>query len=298
MFQIKNTFKYVLLWVLVSLLQACSPPDVFVQEQQFFDKKVKNSPDIDVHYLKLQGAQLKYVSAGSRNRPAVVYIHGTPGGWSNGARYLMDEKLQARSLVVSLDRPGWGESQLADGRVEASFSGQNRVLQPLFEQLKKDNNNHGIILVGHSLGASIAPYIAMHNPELISGLILLAGSLDPKLGSPRWYNWAANMGFVSWFLREDLRRANDEIMGLQSQLAGMRNEWPHVTMPVTVIQGLRDKLVSPGNADFAEQVLVNADLKVIRIVGANHFIPWEQRELVTKEIHLMLNKIDKYAFKK
>lgn len=298
MFQIKKTFKYVVVLALVSLLQACSPPDVFVQEQQFFDQQVKNNSEIDVNYLELQGAKVKYVSAGSRNRPAVVYIHGTPGGWDNGARYLMDEKLRARSLVVSLDRPGWGGSQLPDDRVEASFSGQNRLLQPLFEQLDKDNNHQGIILVGHSLGASIAPYIAMQNPELVSGLILLAGSLDPKLGSPRWYNWAASMGVVSWFLGADMRRANDEIMQLHSQLTVMRNEWSNIAMPVTVIQGMRDKLVSPDNADFAEQVLLNADLKVIRIADANHFIPWEQRELVTNEIHLMLDKIDKLAFKK
>ncbi|MEH6358765.1 MAG: alpha/beta hydrolase [Pseudomonadales bacterium] len=293
MFQISNAFKCVALLVLISLLQACSPPDVFVQEQQFFDEEVKNNPSIDVRYFELQGVKLKYVIAGARNAPAVVYIHGTPGGWDNGARYLMDEKLGARSRVVSLDRPGWGGSQLPDDGVEASFFGQNRLLQPLFEQLDQDNNHHGIILVGHSLGASIAPYIAMQNPELISGLILLAGSLDPELGSPRWYNWAASMGVVSWFLGADMRRANDEIMQLHSQLTDMRNEWSHITMPVTVIQGMRDKLVSPDNANFAEQVLINADLKVIRIVGANHFIPWEQRELVTKEINLMLDKIDK-----
>lgn len=290
---INIVFKLVIVLVLSVVLLACSQADIFIQEKQFFDQHVKNNPSIETRYLELGDLKLKYVSAGASDAPVVVYIHGTPGGWDNGARYLMDEKLRERARVVSLDRPGWGESLLPEGRVEASFSGQNKFLQPLFEQLNRDNHHRGIILVGHSLGASIAPYIAIQNPELISGLILIAGSLNPELGRPRWYNWAASMGVVSWFLGADMQRANDEIMQLRRQLEGMSDGWSDIKMPVTVIHGMQDKLVFPENADFAEQVLVNADLTVIRIADANHFIPWEKRDLVVKEIQLMLDKIEK-----
>jgi len=289
-YQIKAIVQTVVVMALVILLLSCSKPDIFALEQQFFDQQVVNNSALETHYLKRDGFELKYVSSGMSDAAAVVYIHGTPGGWDNGARYLLDEQLQKRALIVSLDRPGWGGSQLSDGAVEASFDDQNKLLKPLLTRLDRENNHRGIVLVGHSLGASLAPYIARQNPELISGLILLAGSLDPELGRPRWYNWAASMGVVSWFLGVDMRRANDEIMLLHRQLEGMRSEWRHIKIPVTVIHGMRDKLVFPENADFAEQVLVNADLKVIRLPDANHFIPWENRDLVVREILQMLEK--------
>jgi len=190
-----------------------------------------------------------------------------------------------------LDRPGWGGSILSGGGGVANFEQQNRLLRPLFERINAENKGQGIMLVGHSLGASLAAYLAMQNPELISGLILLAGSLDPQLGKPRWYNFAASMGVVSWFLGEDMQKANEEIMLLQEQLENMRRGWAKLRIPVAVIQGLRDKLVYPENADFSEKVLISADLKVVRLATAGHFIPWQNHERVNREIHLMLKNM-------
>jgi len=291
----KVEFQKKYLWmvgpVLLLSLQACSKPDIFVEEERFFEAEVKDSAVIQERYLRQGDFRLKYVSAGSRSGPVVVYLHGTPGGWDNGARYLLDSGLQKVARIVSLDRPGWGGSSFNGGEELGSFAVQNGLMRPLFEMLHQENDGQGIILVGHSLGASLAPYLAMKNSDIISGLILLAGSLDPALGKPRWYNRAASIGVVSWFLGSEMKKANREIMKLHIQLGGMRSGWPDITMPVTVVQGLRDKLVYPENSNFAEKVLVNADLKVIRLERENHFIPWENRELVTQEIHLMLEKI-------
>jgi len=283
--------RIIVFMVLAAFLQACSKPDLFVEEERFFEAEVKGNAALQESYLQQGGFRLRYVSAGSHSGPTIVYLHGTPGGWDNGARYLTDTGLQAVARIVSLDRPGWGGSVLkADDELDG-FAEQNRLLKPLIEMLHQENNGRSIILVGHSLGASLAPYLAMKNPELISGLILLAGSLEPQLGKPRWYNWAASMGVVSWFLGPDMQKANREIMRLEAQLEAMRSGWADITIPVTVVQGLRDKLVHPENADFAEQALINADLRVIRLANANHFIPWENRQLITREIHRMLEKI-------
>jgi len=292
MFQEKCLPVRVLVFVMLAVfIQACSKPDIFVEEERFIEAEVKGNAALHKGHLQQGDFSLKYVSAGSRSGPVIVYLHGTPGGWGNGVRYLTDTGLQAVAQVVSLDRPGWGGSILNADNELGSFAQQNRLLKPLIEKLHRENNGKGVILVGHSLGASLAPYLVMENPELISGLVLLAGSLDPALGKPRWYNWAASMGVVSWFLGSDMQKANREIMRLEAQLEVMRSGWADITIPVTVVQGLRDKLVSPGNADFAEQVLINADLTIIRLATANHFIPWENRELVIREIHLMLEKL-------
>ena len=66
--------------------------------------------------------------------------------------------------------------------------------------------------------------------------------------------------------------------------------WSKITMPVTVIQGEDDKLVPAGNADFAQKVLVNAPLEIVRVPGLNHFVPWNRPDLIETAImeHLSL----------
>lgn len=283
-------YKYCLL-LLATVLVACSRPNIFVQEQQYFDQQVIGHAAIDVLKIEQQDFSLQYARSGNAKAPAIVYIHGAPGGWDNGARYLMDMELQKVAHIVSVDRPGWGGSKANDTRAQIGFSSQARMLKPLLESIKTQNDGRPVILLGHSLGASLSPYIAMEYPELVDGMVLLAGSLDPKLGKPRWYNLAASMGVVSWFLSAEMRQANREIMPLHEQLESMRNGWQALDIPVTVIHGSKDKLVFPENADFAEQVLVNADLKVLRVSGAGHFLPWENRPLIKHELLEMLEKV-------
>lgn len=279
------------LLLLLLTLTGCSMPEVFVQEQKYFDEQVTGNQIVDVLKKEQEGFALQFARSGNVSAPAIVYIHGTPGGWDNGARYLMDQDLRKVAQVISVDRPGWGGSQAEDSHSVVDFATQARLLKPLFEEIKKESQGQDIILLGHSLGASLSPYIAMQYPELIDGMVLLAGSLDPQLGKPRWYNRAANMGVVAWFLSPQMRQANREIMPLHDQLESMRDAWAEVQMPVTIIHGLKDRLVFPKNTDFAEQVLVNAALKVVRIPDAGHFIPWENRPLVKRELLLMLGNL-------
>jgi len=283
--------------ILVSLscavcLCACSAPDIFIEETRYYEQQVKGHPDLKFVPIQEKDFQLNAISTGEVGRPVVVFIHGTPGDWRSASRYLMDVQLQGKAKLVAIDRPGWGDSKMIGGRVDSSFSEQARLIQPLLQQLKQDNKATGVILVGHSLGASLAPKIALNYPELVDGLILIAGSLDPKLGKPRWYNRVASIGLVSWFLNSDLRKANQEILPLQRELEEMLPRWREINIPVTVIQGMRDELVYPANVDFAEKVLINANLHLVRLEEAGHFIPWENREPVHAAIMDMLDKIE------
>lgn len=280
------------LLLLLTILTACSRPETLVQEQLYFDEQVVGHRAVEVLKIRRQGFALQYARSGNVKAPAIVYIHGTPGGWDNGARYLMDKELQKVAHMVSVDRPGWGGSRPVDGQSSFDFAEQARILKPLLEALKEQNEGKGIILLGHSLGASLSPFIAMQYPELVDGMVLLAGSLDPKLGKPRWYNLAASMGVVSWFLNAEMRKANREIMPLHAQLESMHGGWKALDIPVTVIQGGKDKLVFPENADFAEQALINADLKIMRLPHAGHFLPWEERPIIKRELLLMLGKLN------
>ena len=91
-------------------------------------------------------------------------------------------------------------------------------------------------------------------------------------------------------LPDGLVVANREIRALKPELNQMLPLWPNITQRVTVIQGEKDDLVPPENADFAERMLTRASsVRVVRIPEMNHFIPWTQYRVVKAELMKHLN---------
>ncbi|MGI9286527.1 MAG: alpha/beta fold hydrolase [Pseudomonadales bacterium] len=273
-------------------LQACFMPKIFEQEAEYFDAQVRDNTAITYDYIEQSNFKLFFASAGALNKPVVVFIHGTPGSWRAGARYLTEPALLERARVVVLDRPGWGESKLSNTDVEHSFQKQAAMIAPLLKNLRQESGNQGIVLIGHSLGASLAPRIAMDYPEEVNAMLLLAGSLDPKLGSPRWYNRAASLAVVNWAIGSGMRRANAEIMALRTQLDAMSGCWDALRIPITVMQGQKDTLVSPHNIRFAARVMPSAKLKIIDLEEASHFLPWENRPRVVAETLELIDQLE------
>jgi pimeloyl-ACP methyl ester carboxylesterase len=144
-------------------------------------------------------------------------------------------------------------------------------------------------ILGHSLGASIAPKIAMKAPNDVDSLLLLAGSLNPKLGNPRWYNWAASTWAVSSLIGESMKHSNREIMGLRKQLRIMDAELKQTYLDTNllIIQGRKDKLVSPKNPSYVvEQWQSNLNsIEVIELADEGHFLPWKQAPLVVQSLY-------------
>ena len=60
----------------------------------------------------------------------------------------------------------------------------------------------------------------------------------------------------------------------------MRPRWQDLVTPVLIVQGDRDRLVNPRNADFLNQMLVNADVTYLKREGQGHFVLWEEAELI------------------
>jgi pimeloyl-ACP methyl ester carboxylesterase len=57
-------------------------------------------------------------------------------------------------------------------------------------------------------------------------------------------------------------------------------EVPRLTMPVLVIWGMKDSALLPCQIDGLDEYI--ADLTLVRIADAGHFVPWEKPEAVTK----------------
>ena len=226
--------------------------------------------------------------AGNSNQNGVLFVHGTPGGWDAFSRYLQDSALRETFFLVSLDRPGWGNSQLDSKKIDGSFELQSAAIGAILSRYPEKK----WIIIGHSLGASIAPQIALDYPDKVSGILLLAGSLRPSLGSPRWYNRAASTWVIASLIGTSMKHSNREIMGLRTQLEAMdaRIKSQVSNAKITILQGMKDKLVSPKNPDYVlnEWSKHFRAIEVIELPDEGHFLPWRQYDLV-KELLVKLS---------
>ncbi|MEJ1241574.1 alpha/beta hydrolase [Chryseolinea sp. T2] len=228
--------------------------------------------------------QIHYVSAGDTTGPLVLFIHGSPGSLSAFIRYLADTSLLSKGLLITTDRPGFGYSNFGHG--VASLEEQAAILKPL---LIKHKHNRPVVLIGHSLGGPLIARMAMDYPDLIDGLIIVAGSIDPELEPNEvWFRAPLATPFLSWLLPRSLRASNEEIYHLKPELEKMLPLWSTIHCPVIVIQGKKDSLVPAENAEFARKHLVNAPVEFVFKDDMDHFVPWSNPELIHDAIVRML----------
>jgi len=240
------------------------------------------------HSYKVGFRELHYVRAGDPSKPLVLFLHGSPGSLSAFIDFLTDSALLTHGLLITADRPGFGYSNFGNG--EPSLQKQCEVLKPILEEYKM---NRPIILVGHSLAGALIVRMAIEYPDLIDGLIIVAGSVDPDLEPNEvWFRAPLATPFLSWLLPKSFRASNEEIYQLKPELERMVPLWKEVKCPVIVIQGQKDELVPKENADFAKKMLVNAQLHVISLPEENHFIPWTRQDTITNVIMRYLAKSD------
>lgn len=120
-------------------------------------------------HLPHNGLDLFYYDAGKKELPAALMIHGL-GDEADTWRHLITP-LSTRWRVIAPDLPGFGRSSKPRRAYTRTFF--EEVLRELLDEL----SIRRVFLIGHSLGAALAHQIALHKPELASGLVLLDGSI-------------------------------------------------------------------------------------------------------------------------
>ena len=244
--------KILLVLLCVCTIAACSNRDLIVKESKYVDSTIEQHPHIQHHQLQVGDDILHYAAHGDAKNPALIIIHGTPGSWKQYARYLLNKELLIHYYVVVIDRPGWGRSTLGGNKVIASFKEQAEIIADLAKKLRKDSDGQEVVLMGHSLGASLAPQVAIDFPELIDGLLLFAGTVDPALSSPRWFNYVGAAPFVKYIIGDKLHRSNQEIFALKKSINGMADYFKDIQAEVIAVQGMKDGLVYPANIDYIQ----------------------------------------------
>lgn len=232
------------------------------------------------------GRAVAYRRAGNPDGQRVLMIHGSPGDWAAWGDYLV-EPVEGLDMVA-VDRLGYGAS--TSGLDKKGRPAKAAVL-PYEEQagalagLLVERNGRWPIVVGHSLGGPIAARLAADHPDKVDGVLILAGSLDPRFEQPRWYSRLFSSPMTRWVLPSALGQSNREMMATLGETRALGEVLDRVTCRVIVLHGARDSLVPVGNVDYMRETMSNArSVEVIVLPEQGHFIPWEQEKLVRELI--------------
>jgi pimeloyl-ACP methyl ester carboxylesterase len=112
----------------------------------------------------------------------VVLIHGASGNLGDLKLALGDRLAQTRRVVL-VDRPGHGWSDRPGGEADASPARQAALIAQALDGIGLDR----FVLVGHSLGGTVAAAFARAYPERVAGLVLLAAVTHPWKGALAWH---------------------------------------------------------------------------------------------------------------
>jgi len=266
------------------LMSGCFSFRMTPREVKNYYSGADKKPTITV--LKEETWDINFAQIGADTLPMVIFVHGAPGSWSAFRAYLKDSNLYTVAHLISVDRPGYGYSDF--GRVEPSLQKQAELLSGLF---KFNKSGKKVILVGHSLGGPIIARMAMDYPDQIGGLIMIAPSIDPDLEPKEWYRLPLSLPIIRWILPVSFDMTNREIYHLKDELTFMLPLWTRIISPTIVIQGGKDDLVDPGNAEFAKKMITNAPVEVVFKPDIDHFIPWTRPQLVEAAIEQSITRL-------
>jgi len=266
---VKNSSKILGSVVIIWLLFAQSCAKFIISDKKAITEFDKDTIPLQFRSEVINGHNIHYAITGLPDKPTLFFIHGSPGSWEAFKKYLKDKDLRAHFRLISIDRPGFGHS---DYGAAISISEQATLIGPLIGHLQ---NGRDFYLVGHSLGGPLAVKLAAEYKKYISGIILLAASVDPNEEKRELWRPVLKLPPLCFLLPGAFRPSNVELWAFKKDVLTMPSDLNNITCPVIILQGMVDPLVPPGNAFYAQKQLINArSVKLITLDSANHFIPW------------------------
>ena len=143
-------------------------------------------------FVEVDGAKLHYVDRGEG--PPVVMIHGIAANLRHYTHTILDE-IAKTNRVIAIDRPGCGYSERPRGADNATHT-QAAIIQKALDKLGVADP----LVVGHSLGGSVALAHALFHPGKARGYVLIAPLAAPPEMKPPFDRWYITSPLRRWLI--------------------------------------------------------------------------------------------------
>jgi non-heme chloroperoxidase len=254
------------------------------------------------------GVKLPYVEQGDPSGVAVLLLHGITDSWRSFEPVL--SHLPNSIHAFALSQRGHGDADRpAAGYRPHDFAADVAAFMDALEI-------RPAVVVGHSMGASIAQRFAIDYPRRTLGLVLM-GSLATWRGHPDfvelWDSVVSTLtdpidpGFVREFQEstlaqpvppEFLETIVQESLKLPAQVwravlieglleADFSGELGKIEAPTLIVWGDQDDLTRSGQEALAAAI---AGSQLVVYPGAGHGVHWEEPESVTDDIATFVKK--------
>jgi len=247
-------------------------------------------------YILIDGVNIYYdIPRGRGNdkeQVLTLLIHGAGGSSRHWEPLLAHLSQQFCPLLIDL--PGHG---LSGGTVPTSVGQVVTLLEHFLQQLEV---KQPLWCIGHSMGGLIAQCFALRFPLRVERLVLIATAARIRLHQDfvqstligHWdleafrpsFDADVPMQIQNLVLYEYLKTRVDDgctdFMGLST--TDLRQEVSALTMPVLIIVGDDDVIISPRHSRALSQALAHATLLVIP--NAGHYIHVEQPQRLAHEL--------------
>ena len=267
-------------------------------------------------FVEVDGVRLHYLEQGSG--PAIVLLHGNGVMADDFAISGLLDRLAQTHRVIAFDRPGFGYSTRPAG-IDWTPEAQAQLFSKALHVLQVDQP----VVVGHSWGTLVALALALDFPQDVRAVALLGGYYYPSLRidaflnaladapivGPLWrYTVAPLLGRALWPLMSKQIFAPAPVparfgqlppwMALrpgQLQAAAAENglmvpaakrlaqRYGELNMPVALVAGLGDKLISPKK----NSVRLHADVAQSKLAlqhGAGHMLHYSKIDEIVAAI--------------
>ncbi|MEZ6021405.1 MAG: alpha/beta hydrolase, partial [Planctomycetota bacterium] len=216
--------------------------------------------------------------AGPADAPRLLLLHGSPGSHADFREMLPE--LASAFHVLAPDLPGFGEG--AQKAADYGFLADARVLAEVLER----EGGAPWHVVGFSMGSAVALELSALAPERVASVTMLAGLGVEELE----LLGDSQLNHSLHALLLGLTRAVDLLVPhfgafdrfpinvaharnfYDSKQARLRPLLEQLRVPVLILHGDRDVLVSPFAAREHARIVPQAEL--VWFEGANHFLPW------------------------
>lgn len=250
-------------------------------------------------YLPTPCGPIFYLSRGESS-PVLLALHGA-GGTSRHWGYQL-AALHTTARVIALDLPGHGRSP---GVPPQTIPELAACVLGCLDSLDLDR----VVLLGHSMGGAIAQWLALHHPQRVGGLVLIATGARIRVPahilerlSSDWTattRWIVEMAYppgtpapILDAATTELRRTDPLALDADYRACAafdLTADLHRISKPALVIAGKYDRLTTADESQALTRMLPESQL--IAVPRAGHLPMIEQPNAVNVAIRAFVTEL-------